>query len=72
MAMASYQIRYLGPDGAVVAEERQVFPDDDAAIDAAGASGHPHEILLSQGDRIVARFPPWPRPTEPLWPRRSG
>jgi hypothetical protein len=35
------------------------LPHDDAAIDLAGAHIHPHPIHIWQGDRFVARIPPW-------------
>jgi hypothetical protein len=55
--VSPYQVRYLGPDGRSASEEEWRFAHDDAAIDAVGASEHPHEIVLTQGARLVARFP---------------
>jgi hypothetical protein len=44
------------------------FDDDDHALDEIGRSDHPHEIFVHQGERLVARFPPWP--PKPLRKRR--
>jgi hypothetical protein len=58
--MASYTIHFLGPDSGVVATDVRWFEHDDQALDAVGRSAHPHEILVRQGERLVARFPSWP------------
>lgn len=60
--MAPYRITLLDREGSEVAEHRLEFNDDDAAIDHAGGIAHPHAIDLWQGDRHVARFPPWSGP----------
>lgn len=57
--MAPYVIRLLKPDGGVHAEHVIDFDHDDAAIDHAGSIPHPHTIEVHQGDRQVAKFPPW-------------
>ena len=60
--MAAYIVSFLGPDNEVVSEDERWFEDDDHALDTVGRSNHPHEILVRQGERLVARFPPWPGP----------
>ncbi|HVM98567.1 MAG TPA: serine hydrolase domain-containing protein [Caulobacteraceae bacterium] len=46
----------------VIRERRtHLFANDDHAIDHAGRIGHPHEIKLWQGERLVAHFPAWRR-----------
>lgn len=56
--MAPYQISYFALDGSIVHSEQILFRDDDQAIDWVGASDHPHEIHLHQGERLVAKVPP--------------
>jgi hypothetical protein len=59
--MAAYRIIFHDEDGEPIAESGAEHPDDDAAIDHAGRHTHPHEMEVWQGDRFVARLPPWPR-----------
>lgn len=56
--MAPYVISYLGPLGETQDRTLDWFESDDHAIDSVGRSDHPHEILVHQGARLVARFPP--------------
>jgi len=56
--MAPYTISFIGSDGTLVDRHERWFEHDDAAIDEAGKSDHAHEILVRQGERLVARFPP--------------
>jgi len=58
--LAPYTVSFLGPNGDVVAEEVRWFEHDDHALDAVGRETHPHEIEVRQGERLVARAPPWP------------
>lgn len=58
--MAPYTVSFLGPDEEIVAQEVRWFEHDDNAIDEIGRSDHPHAIHVHQGERLVARFPPWP------------
>ncbi len=64
--MVPYTVSFLGPDEEVVTKEVRYFESDDHALDEIGRSDHPYAIQVHQGERIVARFPPWPprRPTE--------
>jgi hypothetical protein len=59
--MAFYRIIFHDEEGEPVAESTTVMPDDDTAIDHAGAHRHPHEMHVWQGDRFIARVPPSPR-----------
>ena len=63
--MAPYRIRLLTEDGGLHAEHLLDFDSDDAAIDHAGSLTHPHEMEIWQGDRQVAKIPPW-------WPYGVG
>ena len=56
--MHLYKVRFIEPSGGRSWDDEKVFKDDDEAIDTAGECGYPHEIVLAQGERIVARFPP--------------
>jgi hypothetical protein len=58
--MAAYRVVFHDESGEPFAESIVHHPDDDAAIDAVGAHSHPHEMMVWQGDRFVARVPPWP------------
>jgi len=58
--MSPYTVSFLGPAREVLVEEVQWFEHDDDALDMIGRSNHPHEIEVRQGQRLVARFPPWP------------
>jgi hypothetical protein len=58
--MVPYTFSFLSPAREVLVEEVQWFEDDDHALDTIGRSDHPHEIEVRQGERLVARFPPWP------------
>lgn len=60
--MLPYRIRLLDERGEPVREHALEFDHDDDAIDHAGALKHPHAIDLWQGERHVARFPPWSSP----------
>jgi S-ribosylhomocysteine lyase LuxS involved in autoinducer biosynthesis len=60
VGMAPYTVSFMGPNEEVLAEEVRWFDYDDHALDEIGRSKHPHEIQVHQGDRMVARFPPWP------------
>ena len=66
MVMSPYAITFLGEDGAPLGSEVRWFGHDDDAIDEVGSSDHPHVIVLHQGDRLVARFPPWPPADAPV------
>jgi hypothetical protein len=58
LSMAPYAIDLHDEGGAVRETRSDWFADDDAAIDHAGHIGHPHEIKVWQGERLVAHFPP--------------
>jgi hypothetical protein len=58
--MAPYTVSFLGPAGDLLVEQVHWFEHDDHALDTIGRSSHPHEIEVRQGERLVARFPPWP------------
>ncbi|HVN01900.1 MAG TPA: hypothetical protein VMT68_17000 [Caulobacteraceae bacterium] len=58
--MAPYRIHLLGHDGSIAHERVVECQDDDEAIELTGKSDHPHEMLVWQAERLVARFPPWP------------
>jgi hypothetical protein len=60
--MAPYRIALLAGDGTVHDERVIECAYDDEVIDHVGRSDHPHEIDVWQGQRHVARFPPWPPP----------
>lgn len=60
--MAPYRVSLLTEDGSPHEERVIDCEHDDEAIDRAGEIQHPHEIDVWQGNRHVARFPPWPRP----------
>ena len=64
--MAPYTISYLGAAGELLQRQEQWFRNDDDALDTIGQSKHPHQILVYQQCRLVARFPPWPRDGLPL------
>ena len=55
-------ISYLGAAGELVERQEQWFHHDGHALDTIGHGNHPNEIHVHQGARLVARFPPWPRP----------
>ena len=57
--MTPYTIHFLGPDGETIASEERWFEHDDHALDTVGRSDHPHAMLVLEGERLVARFPPW-------------
>ncbi|MFI4935531.1 MAG: hypothetical protein ACHP7N_12985 [Caulobacterales bacterium] len=57
--MAPYTVSFLGPEREVLIQDVQWFAHDDHALDTIGRSSHPHEIEVRQGERLVARFPPW-------------
>lgn len=59
--MTPYAIRLLGPGDETVASQERWFEHDDHALDTIGRSAHAHEIEVRQGERLVARFPRWPR-----------
>jgi len=63
--MAPYNIDLHDADGALQERRRQWFPDDDAAIDYAGAIEHPHALKVWQAGRLVAHFPPIAGPSPP-------
>ncbi len=56
--MSPYRIILHGEEGTVVAEQKQLFEHDDAAIDHTGRINHRYGMSVWQGDRLVARFPP--------------
>jgi hypothetical protein len=60
VAVAPYTVSFLGPEQEVQAENVQWFEHEDHALDTIGRSRHPHEIVVHQGQQLVARFPPWP------------
>lgn len=66
--LSPYTISFLTADRAVINEEVRWFTHDDHALDEIGRSTHPYAILVKQGDRLVAEFPPWPDP-QPPWRR---
>lgn len=55
--MGAYRITFHDEGGEPVAESGAEHPHDEAAIAAAGAHPHPHEMMLWEGDRLVAHFP---------------
>lgn len=67
--MAPYRIVKLSAEEAALEEHMIECAHDDDAIDQVGWIDHPHAIDLWQGDRHIARFPPWP-PESP-WLHRS-
>jgi len=60
--VAPYNIHFHDETGALRETRTMLFEHDDAAIDHVGAFAHPHEMNIWQGERHVARFPPWPAP----------
>lgn len=56
--MRVYTIKLLNGRDEVEAEIAASLADDDAAIDHAGDLPHSGAILVLEGDRLVARFPP--------------
>ncbi len=60
VGMAPYAVSFMGPNKEILVEEVRWFAHDDDALDEIGRSKHPHEIQVRQGERMVARFPPWP------------
>jgi len=56
--MAPYVIELHDADGAILETRTRRFEKDDDAIDHAGRIGHPHEMRVWQGERLVAKFPP--------------
>ncbi len=61
-AMTSYRVSLLAADGSVHREQMIDCASDDEAIDRVGEFDYPHVIDLWQGNRHVARFPPWRGP----------
>ena len=57
--MPAYKIKLLGDDGSLRREEEVECAHDDEAIDRTGEIDYPEAITVWQGDRLVARFPPW-------------
>ena len=57
-AMAPYTIDLYDEHGGVRERQNALFAQDDDAIDHAGRLGHPNEIKVWQGERLVAHFPP--------------
>jgi len=55
--MAPYCIALHDEDGSTREVRSHLFACDDDAIDHAGKIGHPHEMKVWQGDRLVAHFP---------------
>ena len=60
--MAPYRVRLYDENGGVETEYVVDFAHDDDAIDRVGDSEHPHAMDIWEGDRHVARFPPWRAP----------
>jgi hypothetical protein len=58
--MAPYRIDLLTSDGDLQGSKHLECAHDDEAIDHAGALNHPHEMIVWQGERRVAHFPPAP------------
>ena len=56
--MVAYTILLLTEIGAAHELLEIEFEGDDAAIDHAGGLPHAYAIIVRQGDRDVARFPP--------------
>ncbi|OQW60443.1 MAG: hypothetical protein A4S17_00695 [Proteobacteria bacterium HN_bin10] len=57
--MRAYIVTYFDRNGGVEKQDALRFASDDAAIDAVGESPHRHAIEIKDGERLVARFPPW-------------
>jgi len=56
--MVPYTIDLHDEHGGVRERRNALFAHDDDAIDHAGRGGHPNEIKVWQGERLVAHFPP--------------
>jgi hypothetical protein len=56
--MALDRINLLNEDGFPSKEYSVEFENDDDAVDHAGSTGHPHQIEIWEGGRLVASFPP--------------
>jgi hypothetical protein len=63
--MAPYRITLFDTEGDAQEEHVIEFPQDDDAIDHAGSINHPHAIVVRQGERQVASFPPTNPPQRP-------
>jgi hypothetical protein len=55
--VSPYVIDLHNEDGTLRESRSMMFEHDDAAIDHAGRIGHPHEMKVRQGERLVAHFP---------------
>jgi hypothetical protein len=64
--MSAYTIRLLAENGAIRELLELDFESDDAAIDYAGSLPHPYAMIVRQGGRHVARFPPLSATLNPL------
>ena len=60
--MARYRIELIAPDGSIHRRDAMDCAHDDDAIDRVGKLDYPHEIDVWEGERLVARFPPWRGP----------
>jgi hypothetical protein len=60
--MSPYRIELHDANGAVIAEQTELFEHDDAAIDHAGRINHRDALKVWQGERLVAHFPPLQSP----------
>ena len=60
--MARYNVNLLAPDGSLESQQTIDCAHDDEAIDRVGELDYPYEIDVWEGERHVARFPPWRGP----------
>ncbi|HXZ67814.1 MAG TPA: hypothetical protein VEH07_04420 [Alphaproteobacteria bacterium] len=60
--MARYRVNLLAPDGSLQSQQTIDCAHDDEAIDRVGELDYPYEIDVWEGERHVARFPPWRGP----------
>ena len=67
--MASYTIELRSESGATIETLARCFAIDDDAIEFAGSLDHPHQMIVTQGARIVGSFSPvdrlrrWDKPS---------
>lgn len=58
--MRAYIVTYFGRNGQIEKQDSIISASDDDVIDAVGESDYAHVIEIKDGERLVARFPPWP------------
>ena len=58
--MRAYIVTFFDRHGQIEKQDSIMGASDDDVIDAVGESDHAHVIEIKDGERLVARFPPWP------------